>query len=629
MTLHIAILLLILIVAVVLFSMERLPADIIAMGILFTLAAVGLLPPDEIFAGFGSDTVIMIFGLLILTATLVYTGVVDIAGRALLRFTGKHPHRILLMITTTAATLSAFISNTATTALFIPLTLDLARRTKVNASKLLMPLAFASILASSITLISSSTNIVVSGILEQYKMPPLGMFELTVVGLPIAVIGLVYMAWIGNHMIPIRDTKEAHQEHLEARPYLSEIQLRPDSTLIGKTLAEARLGHDLDLTVLRVARDKNRYLVPQADLRLLAKDKLLVKGNHEDLLKFATAHSDYHSEMITENETETPPVTPSDKEINAHSTPIEKDVNLSTETPLNPLPEVNQPQAEDIQLVEVILLPHSDLIGRTLKGLHFRQRFGLQVLGVNRGGKQIYRKLSQVELHTGDQLLIQGGRTAILRLDRQNVFRIISTLDAPRPNRRHALTAIIIFLGVLLLAAINVLTLPVAVWLGVLLVFVANCISPDVAYRTIEWKALIVVGSMLALGRAMIHTGAAEFLAYLVVVRTAQASPIWLLSAFFALTMALTQPLSNQAAAVIVLPIALETAHQLGLNPRTFAIMIAVGASCSFITPLEPACLMVYGPGKYKFSDFIRVGALLTLIIYVIAIVIIPWIWPM
>ncbi len=607
MTLQIAILLFILIVTVVLFSIERLPADIIAMGLLFMLAVAGMLPPDEIFAGFGSDTVIMIFGLLVLTATLVYTGVVDIAGRALLRFTGKHPRRILLTIMATATTLSAFLSNTATTALFIPLTLNLARRTKINAAKLLMPLAFASILASSITVISSSTNIVVSGILEQYELSPLGMFELTIVGLPVAIVGLLYMAGIGNRMIPIRNAESSSQIIPEARPYLSEIQLRPNSTLIGKTLAEARLGHDMDLTVLRVARDKNRYLVPQADVRLLAKDKLLVEGHRENLLKFATDHSIHHPSITAKEKMEAP----------------------SEETRLDPLPEANQTQAADIQMVEAILLPHSDLIGRTLEGLRFRQRYGLQVLGINRGGKQIYRKLSQVELHTGDQLLIQGGRTTILRLDRQNIFRIISALDAPRPSRRHAVAAVAIFVGVIALAAVNVLTLPVAVWLGVLLVFVANCISPDVAYHTIEWKALIVVGCMLALGRAMIHTGAAEFLAHQVVMLTANAAPIWLLTAFFALTMALTQPLSNQAAAVIVLPIALETALQLGLNPRTFAIMIAVGASCSFITPLEPACLMVYGPGQYKFGDFTRVGALLTVIIYIIAILIVPWAWPM
>lgn len=633
MTLQIVILLIILVIAVILFSLENLPADITAMGILLILTITGLLPPDKAFVGFGSDTVIMIFGLLILTTTLVYTGAVDYAGRALLRITGKHPRRLLTVIMITSAALSAFISNTATTALFIPLTLNLARKMKINASKLLMPLAFASILASSVSLVSSSTNIVISGVLKQYTMPPLGMFELASVGLPVAVIGLAYMVWIGNHMIPERGTQE-HQEPRESRPYLSEVQLRPDSPLVGKTLAETRLGQDLDLTVLRVARNKNRYLVPQAQLRLAPKDKLLVEGNRDNLLKFAMTHADpvamHKSPTPKEDAAASPVNTPTDKgasteEVRDNGSPS-PDQTLTA--PLNPLPEANQPQTEDIQLVEVILLPRTGLIGRTLESLQFRQRFGLQVLGINRGGKQIYRKLSQIALRTGDQLLVQGPRTAILRLDRQNTFRIISTLDIPRPNHRSALTAVAIFAGVLLLATINLISLPVAVWLGAILVFVTNCINPDVAYHSIEWKAIIVIGSMLAIGQAMIHTGTAEFLAHQVVRLTANTSPIWMLSAFFALTMLLTQPLSNQAAAIIVLPIALETAHQLGLNPRTFAVMIAVGASCSFITPLEPACLMVYGPGRYKFSDFIRVGAPLTIVIYLIAILIVPWIWP-
>jgi di/tricarboxylate transporter len=269
------------------------------------------------------------------------------------------------------------------------------------------------------------------------------------------------------------------------------------------------------------------------------------------------------------------------------------------------------------------------LIGRTLKGLRFRQRYGLQVLGINRRGKNIYSKLSEIVLRTGDQLLVQGTRANIAALDKENVFRILGAVDIQRPKRDRAPLAIAIFAGVLLLAAFNILELPVAVWLGALLVFATDCISPNTAYRAIEWKALMVIGSMLAIGQAMEYTGAAEFIATQIIGLTTQASPAWLLSMFFALTMLLTQPMSNQAAAVIVLPIALETALKLGLNPRTFAIMIAVGASCSFITPLEPACLMVYGPGRYKFADFIKVGLILTLLIYGIAIVMVPWLWPL
>jgi len=624
MTLNIALLLFIIVVAVVLFSLERLPADVTAMGILLILVITGLLPPEQAFVGFGSDTIIMIFGLLILTTTLVHTGVVDIVGRELLRLTGNRPRRLLAVIMVTVAVLSSFISNTATTALFVPITLSLARQMKLRASRLLMPLAFAAILASSVTLVGSSTNIVVSGILSQHAMPPLGMFELTLVGLPIAAVGMGYMFLVGNRLIPDRGDEQPPREALDIQPYLSEVRIRSGSPLIGKTLAESNLGRDLDLTVLRIVRNKNRYLVPQAGLKFATDDKLLVEGPRDALLKFALNHAEPMSR---------PPIP---KAKDAQAKPVDDTASSSTtaDTPVEtpPAPKAQSgaaPRTEDIQLVEVILLPRSGLVGRTLEGLQFRQRFGLQVLGINRRGKNIYRKLSTVTLRTGDQLLIQGSHTNILGLDQQNMFRIIGMLDMQQPNRQKATLSIGIFGGVLLLAAFNLLPLTVAIWLGVLLVFITDCISPDTAYHAIEWKALMVIGSMLAIGQAMEYTGTAEYLARQITGWVVGANPVWLLSVFFGLTMALTQPMSNQAAAVIILPIALETAVQLGLNPRTFAIMIAVGASCSFITPLEPSCLMVYGPGRYKFMDFVKVGALLTVLIYLIAILMVPLIWPL
>lgn len=591
MTLQIALLLAIVAAAVVLFSLENLPVDVIALGITMTLVITGLLPAEQAFAGFGSDTVVMIFGLLVLTAAMINTGVIDLAGRKLLHFTGDNPRRLLGITMVVAATLSAFISNTATTAMFVPLILGLARRTRTNPSKLLMPLAFASILASSVTLVGSSTNLVISDMMTNYEMPPLGLLELTLVGLPIAVVGVLYMRYIGYHLIPDRYNPEEMEEPFGVRPYLAELLILPNSPLIGKTLAECGLGRDLDLTVLRVMRGNNRYLVPQALLRLEEGDELLVKGQRSQILNIK----------------------------GTTGIAIKAEVTLAD-------PRL---QTEEMQLVEVILLPRSPLTGRTLKTLQFRQRYGLQVIGINRRGEAIFRKLSEIRLRTGDQLLIQGSHTNIAALDEDN-FHIIGTVEHQRPNRHRAPIAISIFIGVLLLTATKVFSLPVAVILGALGVFITRCITPDEAYRGVSWKAIIVIGCMLALGRAMEYTGTATFLAEKIVAATdGLTNPVWLLTAFFSLTMLLTQPMSNQAAAVLTLPIAIQTALQLGLNPRPFAVMIAVGASCSFITPLEPACLMVYGPGRYKFTDFIRVGSILTVLIYGIAILLVPQLWPL
>jgi di/tricarboxylate transporter len=591
MTGQIALMLFVVAAALVLFSLERLPADIIAIGVMLTLILAGLLPEEEAFAGFGSDAVLLILGLLILTAALVRTGVVDSVGQLILQRIGESPTRLLAVIMVTASTLSAFMSNTATTAFFTPIAISLARRLKVGVSKLLMPLAFATILASSVTLISSSTNVVISGLMTHYGLPPLGMFELAPAGIPIAIVGLAYMFLVGQRLIPDRGAPADTIEEFGIRPYLTEVLILPGSALIGKTLAEAGLGRDLDLTVLRVVRDKRYYLAPQADLQLLEGDVLLVQGKRDQVLRIK----------------------------DRVGIAIKADVTLSDPTL----------ETKDVRLVEAIILRNSSLLGRTLKQVNFRERYGLQVLGINRRGRTILRKISQIPLRIGDQLLLQGHRSNIAVLDEGNLFRVIGTVEYKRPHRRRALWAIGIFAAALLLAATGIVSLAVAVLLGSLAAFLSGCITPDEAYNQVEWKALIVIGCMLAVGTAMEATGTAHFLAAQIIGLIGESHPIWLLTAFFGMTLLLTQPMSNQAAAVVVIPIALETAFQLGLNPRTFAIMIALGASCSYLTPLEPSCLIVYGPGEYRFFDFLKVGSLLTVLTYLIAIVLVPLIWPL
>jgi di/tricarboxylate transporter len=587
---QIGLLLLILGVSLVLFSFEWFSADVVGLGVLLALIITGLLPSELAFAGFGSSSVMLILGLLILTAALTRTGVVDMAGRAILRQTGTNPNRLLVVIMTASAVLGAFMSNTASTAFFVPAVIGLAQRAHISPSRLLMPLAFASILTSSVTLVSTSTNIIVSGLLTQHNEAPMGMFELAPVGIPIAIAGLIYMLVIGRRLIPDRTPAQDVSDGFGVRSYLTEVMLLPDSPLVGKTLAESGLGSDLDLTVIRVVREKHNYLLPQANLELHEADVLLVEGQREEILKIKdTVGID-----------------------------IKADVKLSD-------PDL---QTEDLQLVEAILLARSSLIGRTLKGSRFRERYGLQVLAINRHGETIRHKISQVRLRVGDILLVQGSRTNIALSTESNLFRVLGAVEGSRPNRQRARRTIVIFLGALVLATFNIVPLPVAVLLGALLAFITRCITPEEAYRDIEWKALILIGSMLALGAAMQATGTAEFLAAQIVNISGEASVVALLTGFFILTVVLTQPMSNQAAAVVVVPVAMQTALQLGLNPRTFAMMIAVAASCSYLTPLEPSCLMVYGPGRYRFVDFLKVGSLLTVLIFVIAIVLVPLVWP-
>ncbi|MDB6026578.1 MAG: family permease, partial [Verrucomicrobiales bacterium] len=539
-----------------------------------------------------SDTVIMILGLLIMTAALMRTGVMDLVGRYALRFTGTNPNVLLLTIMIASSVVGAFMSNTASTAFFIPVVLGIAARAKISPSKLLLPLAFSSILSSCVTLISTSSNIVISGLMTRYKMEPMGMFELAPVGIPITVIGLLYMYFIGRKLLPNRTEAAADQTLvLGMRPYLTEILILPESKLVGRTLGEAGLGRDLDLTVIRIIRDKTRHLEPEPNTLLQPGDILLVEAVRENILNIK----------------------------DTAGIEIKADVKLS-----DPLLQEHQ-----LNLVEAIVLPKSRLVGQTLKGYRFRERYGLQVLGINRHGENLQRKMSLERLKPGDVLLLQGGVENIVALDEDRVVRVLNPIDGKRPHRKKAPIAVGIFLTAIVLASFKVVPPHLAVIIGSIGVFVTKCISPEEAYREVEWKAIILIGSMLSLGVAMEHTGAAKYLAGLLVNWSGSADPIWLLSGFFVMTVALTQPMSNQAAAIVVLPVAIQSAVQLNLNPRTFAMVIAVAASCSYLTPLEPSCLMVYGPGRYRFVDFLKVGSLLTLLIGIIALFLVPRFWPL
>ena len=592
MTFSIGLVLFLTVLAMVLFTVEIIAADVVALALLLTLTLTGLVPAGQAFAGFGSDTVIVILGLLILTAALQRTGVMDLAGRAILRLTGDSPGRMIVVVVVASATLGAFMSNTASTAFFLPMVIGLARKVRMSPGKLLLPLAFAGIVSSSVTLISTSTNVVVSGILKDYRLPPMGMFELAPVGIPIAIVGVLYLLTVGYRLVPDRFSGEdSSGGPLGFRPYLSEIIILADSPLAGKTLEAAGVGRDLDIRILRILRGKNESLWPGADVVIVPGDVLIVEGASEDILKIK----------------------------DVPGIEIKADVKLS-EPGLSP---------DELGLLEALILPRSELIGRTLKGYGFRERFGLQVLGISRHGETMLRKLSEIRFQIGDILLLQGHRDRLHTLEQADAVRVVGTPEEVRPRLKLAPVAITIFVAVIALPTFKLVSLPVAVMLGVVAVFLTRCISSTEAYREVEWKAVILIASMLSLGVAMEQTGAAQYLAAKIVLWTSGGSPLAVLGAFFFLTVLLTQPMSNQAAAIVVLPVAMATAYQLQLNPRTFAMMIAVAASCSYLTPLEPACLMVYGPGRYRFRDFARVGVPLTLLIFAIAIILVPRFWPM
>jgi di/tricarboxylate transporter len=570
--------------AIVFFAWDVFPADIVALAAMLSLIGTGLLTPAEAFSGFSSNTVLMLLGLLIMTAALDHTGVVDIAGKAILDRVEGRRRLLLPAIMFSAAFLSAFISNTAAAAFFIPIVIGFAAKTQESPSRYLLPVAFATILTSSVTLISTSTNLVVSELMTQHELAPMGMFEMAPVGIPIALAGLVYLATLGKRLLP-KQSHEPPKEQVGERLYDAEVIIPPNSPLIGET--QSALEKNTGLKVLKVIRNGESYLAHHS--RLQEGDSIVLEGSRADVLKVK----------------------------DMSGVELKADIHLAE-------PDV---QPEELTVVEAVLLPGSLLIGRTLKSAEFSERYGLQVLAINRRGHKLPQRMSEIRLRLGDVLLLQGKPENVNALEKGNLFNIFGGVDAQRLRKSRAPVAVAVFVLALAAATFNWAPLPVAVLAGALLVMATRCISPEQAYRQVDWKVLILIACLLALGAAMEKTGTGNYLAGQLLALSS--NPLALLAGFFVATVALTQPMSNQAAAILLVPIAIETALQLGLDPRPFAMMIAVAASCSYLTPLEPACLMVYGPGNYRFFDFFKVGLPLTFIIFAIALLLVPRVWPL
>lgn len=576
-------------VGAILFITDLFPPDVTALGLMLTLLLTGILDAEEAFRGFGSDTVILFFGLLIGTAALIRTGMVDSIGGLLAKHFSTRPRLLLLLIMLSVAILSAFISNTATAALFLPIVLGVTKKANLPPSRYLLPMAFCSIVVSSVTLISTSTNIVVSGLMTTYGLKTMGMFELAPVGIPIAIVGLLYMWYVAPKLLPNRGADASAEEDFGLRPYLSDLLVLPESPLIGKTLDQSGLWHGSEVNVLRVVRN-NTFILPRSHTRLEQDDILLVEAERESLLKIK------------------------DKA----GVDIKADAKLSD-------PDVDP---AELRIVEALVGANSPLIQRTLKSMRFRAQYEVQVLALTRSGEQIRAKLSEIRIKQGDILLLQGLAEDLKTLGDSGVVQILGAVRSNRLSPRKAWLVVSFFIAAIMATAWGFLSAPVAFLLSATAMFLTGCLEPRDAYRTIDWALIVMVGAILSVGLAMDKTGTAQYLASIVTEQSESLDPRALLGAFFILTLILTQIMSNQAAAVVVLPVAIQTAIASGYDPRSFAMMVAIAASCSFLTPLEPACLMVYGPGGYRFGDFPRVGLLLTILILTIAVVLVPIVWP-
>ncbi len=591
MTTQIAIVLALLVIALVLFGLERIPLEVVSILLVMALVLTNTLTASEAFAGFGNDIVITIAGLFLLTGGLAKTGIIDEVGRRLHRTAGDSEFRIAALIMFAAALCAAVMKNTTTTAMFLPVVLGIAARRNISPSKLLMPLAFGAILGGTCTLIGTSTNLAVSGALPRYGIEPFTMFELTRVGVLIVCVGMLYMLLVGLRLLPTRKTSDSLTEQYHVRQYMTEVIVLDNSPLIDKSLAEARIGDEFDLTVLGILRGQDQYrIAPNPEEKIKADDLLLVQGRAEDILRVK-------SEAGIE---------------------IKPDFTLN-DTLL---------EGKGTELFEAMVPRGSDFIGRTLKRLGVRRRHRVTVLAINRHGVDLLSKISRVRLRFGDVLLIQGTREQVETLATDGHILLLEEISRKQQRPYKQKWALLAFAVFLFFSLTHLVPLSIAVLIGVMILLATRSLRMSEIYEIIDWRLLILIACMISFGVAMEKTRADQYLADFIVQGTGHYGPIAVLAGFFLMTVALTQPMSNQAAALVMLPISVKTALALGLNPRTFAVTVTYAASCSFLTPLEPACVLVYTPGRYRFLDFLKVGSILTIAVFAIVIWLVPIFWP-
>ena len=581
-----------LVIAVVLFATEKVSIELVTLIMLIILAGLRIITPEEAFAGFGSDFIIIIASIFILGAALEETGILDFVVVSLVRLAQKSHNLVLFTVMVISGIVSAFMNNTTVTAMFVTPLVGLSKRINTNASKLLMPLAYASILGGTCTLIGTSTNVAVSGYMNKIGLEPVGLFEISGIGIIIFITGIVYMMTIGRRLLPSHEDQLLAEEY-KLHKYLTEILVMPDSPLAGQLVFASDLT-TLNFRMLNIIRGNENFL-PDFRTRIEAGDVLLVEGEMNNLLKVKeTKGIEIMADVLLEKDLET----------------------------------------DLIRLAEVMITPQSDLINRTVKDVNFRGRFGLVVLAVSRYGETLRSTITSIPLRMGDVLLVQGAADQLGRLRTSPNLALLDEFEALLYKKKKGLITIACFAAAILAGTIKIgshpiMPLSIAFLAAAILSILFGCIGTGKAYKAIDWRLLILIGGMTAFGTAMEKSGAADFLAHGIVDLLGPLGRHAVLSGFVLLTVLLTQPMSNAAAALVIVPVALRAATEMQAEPRTFAIAIMLAASVSLVTPFEPACILVYTPGKYRFMDFIKIGTPLTLLLLAVIIILVPMIWSL
>jgi len=574
--------------AVILFVTERLPVDVVAMIVLASLLILGLVSPAQALSGFSSEATITVAAMFVLSTGLTKSGALRAVGRAFARIRQTWLFTLAVMVSLGA--MSAFVNNTAALAVFLPVVLGVAAANRFSASKVLIPLSYAAQMGGVCTLIGTSTNLLVNSLAKDLGLPGFSLFEFAPLGLITMAAGLVYTTLVGPWLLPDRRTQELTDTY-ELGKYIAELRVMPDSPLLGKSVAEAKLGERHGVFVLELLRGEEKIWSPRAQ-KLQEGDILLARGDWSRLAKLKD-----DARLV-----------------------IEPEFKLRDE----------QFRDDNQVLTEVMVAPGSRFIDQTLRTLEFNWHYNATVLAIHRRGEVLREKLRDVNLAIGDILLMitSPGEMQHLRTN-SNVVVLTEREEGPTSARR-AMISLAIMIAVVAAATLEWLPIVASSILGCIGLVMFRCLEPEEVYESVDWRVIMLLAGVLPMGIALQSSGAAGFLAERTLDVVGGWGPVAVLAVIYLMTATLTEFMSNNASAVLLTPIAVAAAQSIEANPTPFVVAVAFAASTSFATPVGyQTNTMVYSAGGYRFIDFVKIGVPLNLLFWGIAVVCIPRIWPL
>ncbi|MFA5597344.1 MAG: SLC13 family permease [Pusillimonas sp.] len=602
----------ILVVTIGFFLWGRWRHDMVAVGALLACVFTGLVAPPDAFAGLGHPAVVTVACVLVLSSALQSSGAVNGLTRVLLP-SKAGPTLSIAALTALGALLSGFMNNVGALALLMPVAIQVAGRLDLPPGKVLMPLAFGSILGGTTTLIGTPPNLIISGFRDSAGLGLFGMFEFTPVGVAVTLVGVVFIALIGWRFVPARERSGI--DSFETEAYITEARVPADGRLVGTTLRELDARFDeLDAQIVGLVRNEVRLLAPSATRVVRGNDILMIEADAERLADVLSRFG------LTLEEAQ-----PASKDDEADATPESGDDKNPQASDAD-----TKEKPEEIILQELAVLPTSDLVNRSASDLLLRTRYGINLLAVSRQGQRLTTRLRTLKLRPGDLVLLQGPPEALASFASTMGGVPLAQRNLHIPDRRNAILSSAIMVAAVLAAAFGLLSAAVSFAAGVLLSMVLRTVSWKSVYDQVDWPVILLLAMLLPVAGAMQSTGAASVVAGFLLDYLAQGDAVIALVVILVTTMMLTDLMNNAATAAVLAPIALGAANQLGVNPDTFLMAVAVGASCAFMTPIgHQNNTLILGPGGFRFGDYWRMGLPLDILVIATAVPVLLWAWPL